>query len=160
MFKANKLLVSFIFLTFSSLSQTAVGIYHIDDLLKRISQTDTTYVVNFWATWCKPCVEELPAFDSLNNTFKNSKKRLILVSLDFKEELDKKVKPFLSQKKITANCVLLDEVNGNNFINKIDSMWSGAIPATLIRSKNNNLFLERKLRYAELQRILNDFQKN
>lgn len=112
-------------------SQTP-AVYKINDLLKRIhNNSDTTYVVNFWATWCKPCVAELPEFEKLH-TRNHHKVKVILVSMDFKEELDKKLKTFLDKNKYTCEVVLLDEVNGNDFINQISEQWSGAIPATLI----------------------------
>ncbi len=72
-------------------AQKVLAVYKLGDLLKRIEPADTTYVVNFWATWCKPCVQELPAFDSL--TTENKKLKVLLVCLDFKEEIDKKVNP-------------------------------------------------------------------
>jgi thiol-disulfide isomerase/thioredoxin len=67
-------------------------VYKINDLLNRIKNNDTTYIVNFWATWCKPCVQELPAFDSLLTITKNSRTKIILVSLDFKEDIEKDIR--------------------------------------------------------------------
>ena len=72
--------------------------YKIDDLTKRIFNTnDTTYIVNFWATWCKPCVSELPEFEKLHQGSKGKQIKVLLVSMDFKEELDKKLKNFLEK---------------------------------------------------------------
>jgi thiol-disulfide isomerase/thioredoxin len=116
-------------LPFFSISQVST-VYKINDLVKRIGYSDTLYVVNFWATWCKPCIQELPAFDSLSTMVKNKKVKILLVSLDFSEDLNSKVNPFLIKNKIRTECVLLDEVNGNDFINKISPSWSGAIPPT------------------------------
>ncbi|MES2763234.1 MAG: redoxin domain-containing protein [Bacteroidota bacterium] len=117
---------------FNNLNAQTPSVYKINDLLKRIhNNSDTTYVVNFWATWCKPCVAELPEFEKLHAA-KHPNLKVILVSMDFKEELDKRVKDFLDKNKYTCEVVLLDEINGNDFINKISDQWSGAIPATLI----------------------------
>ncbi|PBQ34466.1 hypothetical protein CNR22_22690 [Sphingobacteriaceae bacterium] len=138
-------------------AQNFSGTYKIDQLLKRIDNPDTFYVVNFWATWCKPCVEELPAFDSLQ-TLKNKSLKILLVSLDFSEELDKKVKPFLKKHKIQSECVLLDEVNGNDFINKISASWSGAIPATLFKKGNEKDFVEAKLKLSQLQSHIKELE--
>lgn len=132
-------------------AQNFSGVYKIDQLLKRIDNKDTTYILNFWATWCKPCVQELPAFDSLATESKGTRVKVILVSLDFKEELEKKVKPFLKTKHIQAECVLLDEVNGNDFVDKISSEWSGAIPATLFKKNTTRLFLEKKMNLNDLK---------
>jgi hypothetical protein len=81
---------------------------------------------------------------------------VLLVTLDFKEELNKKVNPFLVKNKITTECVLLDEVNGNDFIDKIYKGWTGAIPATLFTFSNKQklLFLEKKLNLEQLEEHL------
>lgn len=140
-------------------SQSISGVYKIDALLNRIENKDTSYVINFWATWCKPCVEELPAFDSLNTECLGSRIKIILVSLDFKEDLNKKVNPFLKNHQIKSECILLDEVNGNDFIDKISPKWSGAIPATLFKSADNRQFLEKKLKLKELKKTIADLTK-
>ena len=137
-----------------SFSQSISGVYKIDALIQRIENKDTTYVVNFWATWCKPCVEELPAFDSLSAELRGSHVKIILVSLDFKEDLQKKVNPFLYKHHIKSDCVLLDEVNGNNFIDKISPEWSGTIPATLMKLGDSTVFLEKKLKLHDLKNAI------
>ncbi len=136
-----------------SLSQN-VPVLKITDLEKRIkNNSDTTYIVNFWATWCVPCVKELPAFDSIRDLYINKKVKMILVSMDFKEDLKTKLLPFLNTHHIKSEVVLLDEVNGNYFIPKVSSEWTGAIPATLIvnNKKQVNHFFEKKLKYDFLK---------
>ena len=140
-------------MAFTTVDAQKPTVYKINDLLNRIhNNSDTTYVVNFWATWCKPCVAELPEFEKLHQTHKDKKIKVILVSMDFKEELDKRVKEFLEKNKYTCEIVLLDEINGNDFINKISEKWSGAIPATLIvRPKHwGTDFYEGKTDYNKL----------
>lgn len=146
----NKLLLVFLFVLAGKMQAQKVAVYKIDDLLKRIHNTsDTLYIVNFWATWCKPCVAELPDFEKVNQEFKSSKVKVLLVSMDFVEDIDKKLKPFLLKNNYSSEVVLLDESNGNDFINKVSVKWSGAIPATLITKDNNtvNEFFEKKLNY-------------
>lgn len=143
-------------MAFTSVSAQKPTVYKINDLLNRINNnSDTTYVVNFWATWCKPCVAELPEFEKLHidSKEKNRKVKVLLVSMDFVEELDKKLKDFLVKNKYTCEIVLLDEINGNDFINKISEKWSGAIPATLItkKDKTQNYFHEGKMTFDGLQ---------
>ncbi len=131
-----------------------ISVYKIDNLLKRIHNTsDTIYVVNFWATWCKPCVAELPEFEKLHQNYSSKKIKVLLVSMDFKDVLDKKLKPFVLKNNYTCQVVLLDEINGNEFINKISSQWSGALPATLIVNDANrtNKFFEKKVTYEFLE---------
>jgi thiol-disulfide isomerase/thioredoxin len=148
-----KLLISWLFLS-ACLNSQVSGIYKIDDLLSRIKQKDTAYVVNFWATWCKPCIEELPSFDSLTAITSKMPVKVLLVTLDFKEDLNTKVKPFLLKHKLKSQVVLLDETNGNDFINKISEKWSGAIPATYFKNDQNTLFVEKKMRLADLNEHL------
>ncbi|MDO8998836.1 MAG: TlpA disulfide reductase family protein [Bacteroidota bacterium] len=154
----NAFLISFLFLSFIGKTQIVSSVYKIDDLLNRIKSKDTTYVINFWATWCKPCVAELPSFDSLS---KVSNAKIILVSLDFKEDIEKKVNPFLQKKNIKLECVLLDEINGNDFINKVDPTWTGAIPATLFKKDCRSYFVEKKInRYELLKGLTSTETKN
>ncbi len=148
----NKLFL-LIFLNVTTIYAQKTAVYKIDDLTKRIyNSSDTTYIVNFWATWCKPCVAELPEFEKLHTESKDKKIKVLLVSMDFKEELDKKLKTFLEKNKYTCEVVLLDEINGNDFINKVSESWSGAIPATLITKNNKSTqdFIEKKVTYDYL----------
>jgi thiol-disulfide isomerase/thioredoxin len=135
-------------------------VYKTDKLISRYQKkNDTLYVVNFWATWCKPCVAELPAFEKVSLEYKNKPVKVILVTLDFKETLKNRVIPFLKKNKYTAEVVLLDEVDGNKFINKIDSSWTGAIPATLLRMDGKTKFVEKQLKYEELKTEIAGFGK-
>jgi thiol-disulfide isomerase/thioredoxin len=130
------------------------------DLMSRVhNNSDTVYIVNFWATWCGPCVKELPAFEQLNNKFKNAPLKIILVSVDFRSLLEKKVVPFVRQKKMKAEVVLLDEKDQQAYINQTDSSWSGAIPATLIVKGNKRKFAEHEFTYAELLQEYQSFIK-
>lgn len=125
------------------------------DQIKRwkAAETDTVYVLNFWATWCAPCVEELPSFEKLNKAYADRKVRVVLISTDFKRNVDTRVAPFIKEKGLESAVVFMDESNPNNYINMVDSSWSGAIPATLILSKRKDtaLFFEKKLTYEELE---------
>lgn len=154
--------LTLLFLASVMMSQKKPAVYKIDDLMKRIhNSSDTIYVINFWATWCKPCVQELPEFEKLNSEKVSAGKKIkvLLVSMDFKENINDKLMPFLQKNKYTAEVVLLDEVDGNTFINKVNPKWSGAIPATYVtkRNKSKEEFAEKKLHYSDLQTILGGF---
>ncbi len=95
----------------------------------RVDNKDQVKVINFWATWCKPCIEELPYFEALSQTYQDGSVKVLLVSLDM--EVDRAV-AFKHKKGLQAEVVYLDEVDQNAFIDRISPEWSGAIPATLI----------------------------
>ena len=116
--------------------------------------TDTTYVINFWATWCVPCRKEIPDFERFNTEFENQKVRVLLVSLDVPYNLDNTLKPFIEQHHIQSEVVVLDDPNSNYWINKVDSSWSGTIPATLIYSRNYRKFFPHPLTYEKLDSIV------
>jgi thiol-disulfide isomerase/thioredoxin len=110
-------------------------------------------VYNFWATWCGPCIRELPEFDKLSRENKNVKVRLI--SLDEVEELNGSVKLFIQKRKISSKVMLLDETDFNEIIPGIDDKWSGAIPATLIVDRQGKkYFYEKEFKAGELQKTI------
>lgn len=96
------------------------------------NKSDTTYIVNFFASWCSPCLKELPLILKFSNENKYTKYKVLLVSLDFKKNyLD--VLPSLVEKyQISQTIYLLDESDSNYWISKLDKNWSGQIPATFI----------------------------
>lgn len=118
-------------------------------------QNDTTYVINFWATWCKPCVEELPFFLELDNTYRGEKVKLILVSLDFKKQIEKKLIPFIKKHNLQPEVVVLTDPDSNKWIPKVADEWTGAIPATLVYNKSQRSFYEQSFEsFEELNSIL------
>ena len=117
------------------------------------TDSDTIYVLNFWATWCAPCVAELPDFEKLNTQYAGKKVKVVLISNDFSRDVDKKVKPFVKRKKLKSTVVYMDERTPNTWIDLVSTEWTGAIPATLIVSKSHGFerFFEKRLHYDELE---------
>ena len=110
----------------------------ITDLEKIIAESKTPLVINFWATFCKPCMEEIPHFQKLGKKYEKKGVKLLLVSLDMKDAYPGQVNTFIKNKKITVPVVWLDESDADYFCPKIDKAWSGAIPATLFINKKNS----------------------
>lgn len=132
------------------------------DLVRIISaESNNNKVINFWATWCRPCVKELPQFLSLYEKYNTQNLELTLISFDFVEDLETKLKPFVEKRNIKAKVYLLDETDYNSFIDKIDPSWSGAIPATLLIAKGNNKrkFVEKAFAENELEKTYLNFIK-
>lgn len=122
----------------------SVAVLNYDELKPWLHQnTDTTYVVNFWATWCAPCVKELPHFIALDSLYEGKPFRLILVSLDFKKDYVRKLEPFVQKHGIVSNVIVLEDNRANYWIDDIDKSWGGAIPATLVYKGQKREFYER-----------------
>ncbi|MDO8365994.1 MAG: TlpA family protein disulfide reductase [Saprospiraceae bacterium] len=120
------------------------------------ADTDTVYVLNFWASWCGPCVAELPAFEKLNQKYASQNVKVVLISTDFKRNVDSKLKPFIKRKNLQSQVMFMDEPNPNVWVNLISPEWSGAIPATLIiaKQKGKRLFFEEQMTFQELEEKL------
>jgi len=132
---------------------------NFDELKTILNKNDNKlYVVNFWATWCTPCVKELPAFMKVNNMYRNNAGfKMILVSLDNANDLETGVRPFLKKKNIDTDVYILDDNKRmNEWIPAIDASWSGSIPATIFYRNGKKLeFKEGKLEKNELEQIIN-----
>lgn len=130
---------------------------NIDELIDRVEQGgDTTYIVNFWATWCAPCVKELPLFEEITENDSLQKIKVLLVSLDLKRDLNTRFSSFLERRKLKSEVLFLDEKDPNDWIPKVTDQWEGVIPATwLIRSdKSINVFFANAFEGNELKDLL------
>lgn len=114
-------------------------------------ENDTTYVVNFWATWCSPCVKEIGYFEEIHHGYADRRVKVILVSLDFPNQAAKRLPPFMKEKNLTAPVYLMTNLSYNDWIEQVDPSWSGAIPATLIYNRDQRIFLEQELSMEELE---------
>jgi thiol-disulfide isomerase/thioredoxin len=115
-------------------------------------QNDTTYIVNFWATWCKPCIEELPHFEKIASNYSTQKIKVILISLDMARQVESSLIPFIKRKKLRSQVIHLRDPDANAWISKVDPNWSGAIPATVIYNKDKRKFYEQSFSYEALEK--------
>ncbi len=123
----------------------------IASLLKQ--QDDKTYVINFWATWCQPCVAELPYFEQLaTETADREDIQIVMVSLDFQRDMRGKLKRFVENRPFILPLIALADQDYNSWINLVEDDWQGGIPATIIYKKKNRTFHDRAFpSYAALK---------
>ena len=135
-----------------------IEVYNFEELSLFLEQEkDQMYVINFWATWCKPCIQELPYFEAAQKKYSGDIK-VILISLDFTDKLESQLIPFVSEKSIQSQVILLDDPHENEWIPKVDSTWSGAIPATLMIKGSEKKFFEKSFTEEELDKEILKFK--
>jgi thiol-disulfide isomerase/thioredoxin len=111
-------------------------------------------LINVWATWCQPCVEEFPDLVKLQRTYADRGLRLVLVSADFDDQRDG-VLAFLRKQGANFPSYLKDQKD-EDFIDGIDARWSGALPASFVVDRRGAIvdWWEGKKNYAALEATL------
>ena len=144
-------IIALLFVTIASAQQ--VKKIKITDLEKTIAESKTPLIVNFWATFCAPCIAELPYFHSITNKYKKQNVKLLLVSLDFEEYYPKRIRYFANKRKYTAEIVWLDEEKPDDFCPRVDPKWTGSMPATLFINKKTGYrkFVEAEMKPEDLE---------
>jgi len=154
------LLFSIISIWQTTYSQTQkanqVKVVNFDQLEPYLHKSnDTLYLVNFWATWCGPCVKELPSIKQVEAKYADRKFKVLMVSLDMPKELTSRLVPFVKSKNIRSEVFLLNDPNQNRWIDKVDPAWSGEIPFSLIYGKQSRESYSRTFTFEELDSIIN-----
>lgn len=143
-----------------SLSAQKREVINLDSFLTILNnESDSLLVINFWATWCKPCVEEMQEFLRIEQEFENEKVKFVYLSLDFRRDFETKLMPFVNKRKIMSDVLLLDEPDYDAWINIVEPAWQGSIPATLLLTPKaeNRHFHEGQLTYLELKKLINTY---
>lgn len=162
--KSGKILITFFVLSAFFFGQETSGqkieYIKVPDLEKILSnQENKLLVVNLWATWCAPCVKELPVFEKAAGEYNQSKVRFIMISLDFPSQIETQLKPFLRKNKISLKVSVMMDTDYNSWIDKVDPTWEGNIPSTLFlnNSKKTRYFHSGELSESELKKLINQF---
>ena len=146
------LIITFLFWSAATNAQEIKKI-KVTELEKTIKESKTPMIVNFWATFCKPCIAEIPYFEAAVNKYKKDGVTLLLVSLDLKEDYPK-IKPLATKRNFTSPIVWLNETDADYFCPKVDSSWSGALPATLFINNKTGYrkFYEEQVKEEKLEK--------
>lgn len=158
--------VTLIFLLFavslSAAGQASVApvarVVKLADLQKIMTEpSNQVKVINFWATWCAPCIKELPLFERISQQRKDVAVTLVSMDMDM-DPNPAKVHKFVARKKLSASVLILDEANPNSYIDKIEKEWSGALPATIVinTTTGKRVFVERELHEGELEKLIEE----
>jgi len=117
------------------------------------------FVVNLWATWCAPCVKELPDFEKVAKEFNSSKVKFIMVSLDFPSEIDKQLLPFLKKNQISLDVKVMTDTDYDSWIRKVDKDWQGNIPSTLVfnNARKTRYFHSGEISESELKVLIDKY---
>lgn len=136
-------------------AQNTVAVKNFKELEPRLHMNDgNTWVINFWATWCAPCVKEMPYLEQIGKDYAGRGVKVLLVSLDFVNQLDTRVLPFVEKHGLLSEVILLNDPKANSWIPKVSDKWSGALPATLIYNNNHRSFYEQTFSLEELEAVV------
>lgn len=136
-----------------------IPVYNEDALSYYLHKNDDKiHIVNFWATWCAPCIKELPYFEQINEEFADKNVEVTLVSLDFEQQLETKLLPYV-QENLKSNVIVVLPEDEQKMIEMVSKNWqTGAIPATLIYNDVKSYFIEGETTYEELKAQIEKFQ--
>jgi thiol-disulfide isomerase/thioredoxin len=126
----------------------------ITDLENTIKESKTPLIVIFWATFCVPCLEEIPYFQEKAEQYKAKNLSLVFVSLDMKEAYPAKVNDMAKRLRLVYPVVWLNETNADYFCPRVDTSWSGGMPSSLFvnNATGYHKFFEQPLSKDELEK--------
>ena len=118
-------------------------------------QDGRTYVVNFWATWCRPCIKEIPLFEQLAAETKDKDLQVIMINLDQVGDIRGKVKDFVNDRPLQLPVVAFTDNYYQGWLDRVDPAWTGAIPVTVFYRNGQRYFNKGQISsYAELEGLV------
>lgn len=117
-------------------------------------------VLNFWATWCGPCVAEFPELVALDAKYRDKGVKFVGITADDPEDVQPKVIPFIKKHQVKFDIVQQNIEDSEQLMNQITKDWNGVIPVTVVYDKQGNLaysrfgIIDRDLLVAEIEKVL------
>jgi len=144
----------FALLVFTTAKAQSIPKWKLADLEAAIKNADKPTIFNFWATFCKPCIEEIPHFQEVVKKYDSAGVKLVFISLDLADTYPSKLEAFAKKRKINYPITFLDETNADLFCPVVDPKWSGAIPASLFVNNQSGYrqFYEDQLTKEQIER--------
>lgn len=134
-----------------------IAIAELDNILK--NNEDKIHVVNFWATWCGPCVREFPLFEKVSKDYSGKNVKFLMISLDFPSQVKSQLIPFLEKNKTSLEIAVMTDLDYNAWIEKVDKSWQGDIPVTLVfnNARKQRNFHKGEIDEQELRKLINNY---
>ncbi len=116
-------------------------------------------VLNLWATWCMPCREEFPDLVKLADYYKGEAVEIVGLSLDYPDEVETKIKPFLKEQNVNFQIYVNGFQKDEELINFIGDEWSGGIPCTVIYDSagNKKTVIPKAMNFEEFRDVIESF---
>lgn len=153
-------LAAMLSMTFNIAISQEVERIKIPELEKILNNPDDKiHVVNFWATWCGPCVREFPVFEKVAGDYNGKNVKFLMISLDFPSQIEKQLIPFLKKNNATLDIAVMMDVDYNAWIDKVDNNWQGDIPATLVfnNARKQRNFHKGEIDEQGLRKLINGY---
>ena len=139
---------------------TRIDFAGLQALLKREPETKRPLLINFWATWCTPCVEEFPELVKIDREFRSRGLDFVTISLDNLSEIKRDVPKFLSEMKAEMPAYLLKTADEDAAIQSVAPDWRGSLPFTILYDATGKIAYKRMgivkpdILRAEIEKVL------
>lgn len=114
-----------------------------DALGKLLKPNGKPLLINFWATWCGPCVEEFPELVKINSDY-GDKLDVAAISMDELAEINRDVPKFLAKVKAKMPAYLLKTTDDDTALQNIDKSWQGGLPFTILINADGSVAYTRQ----------------
>ena len=121
------------------------------------NKTDKLRLVNVWATWCAPCLEELPEFVTINRMYRKRKFEMVTISADDVDKIDF-AKRVLEKTNVSCRNVLFNSGNRDELLETLDPEWEGGMPYTVLIAPGGKIVFRKQgqIDPVELKQVIAD----